>query len=61
MNSEDKTVPSKAERKLFEQCIQSHLNMIEFHRKAIKDLEYKMSDDSNTSIGALDPGTKDIK
>lgn len=53
---------SKAERKLFEQCIQSHLNMIEFHRKAIKDLEYKMSDDSNTSISALDSGgTKDIK
>jgi hypothetical protein len=37
---------TKAERELIERCIQSHLNMIEHHRKAIRELKYKMTDES---------------
>jgi hypothetical protein len=33
---------TKAEHELTERCIQSHLNMIKHHRKAILDLKRKM-------------------
>lgn len=36
---------TKTERELIERCIQSHLNMIKHHRKAILDLKRKMMDE----------------
>jgi hypothetical protein len=45
---------TKAEHELIERCIQSHLNMIKHHRKAILDLKRKMMVEPQIETRTLD-------
>ena len=38
-----KSMMTEAEKKLIDECIESHYNMIKFHRKAILELKQKVA------------------